>query len=362
MSRTIDPTAALRVLERAARRARSSDAETEIQKHWAERTEESFTWRGNRTAVAALGTALLAKATDGDVDALSLKPESGTNGYAARTLARTVLAANREAYGFALGTPASDPLANSPWFGGDLRIDLITKWRPTMRQPAAELVTWLSGLTAADAPDALVGFLRVCMRRHASEVESNAAGLVSGAVPSMEVLSSTLQSLVVADAEEGRIGTAVCAAAYSAAGHAVEARAVNAPGQTDVDVKCIENEIAIGIEVKQKPATAQDGLDIAAGSAAVGASRALLAALDPRQIKLDDDRLADKAETSHGVVLAVDYNVPQVLRRAFFSSAVTRAQFLDRYPAEFARWLVQLGASEGVRLRWKTIVERWAEE
>lgn len=361
MARSIDPTAALRVLEGAARAARAPNDGHSLQGLWEDRTRQAFTWTGNKTAVAALGTALLAKATDPDVDALSLKPESGRNGYAARTLARVVLAAQRNAYGYVLGTSASDPLANSPWFGGDARIDLITKWRAGFRPHAFELVGWLADLRREQALDALVGFLRVCMERRAELSASIAATSVAGAVPSIDALAQSLQAMISADADEGRLGTAVCAAAYGAVGHRVDARAVNAPGQTDIDVR-VDGAVVLGIEVKQKPATAQDALDIADGAAAVGASKALLAALSPEQEPLDLERVARQAERDSGVVLDIAYRASDIVRGALFSSTCARAAFLDRYPGELSRWLAVLEASEPSRLRWKATVERWVDE
>lgn len=63
--------------------------------------------RSNKTFVAVLGTQLLAKATDLDVDTLSLKVRAGGSGsYSARALAKDVLAAEAIALGIHLGVPA----------------------------------------------------------------------------------------------------------------------------------------------------------------------------------------------------------------------------------------------------------------
>lgn len=150
MSITIDTREAEVILERAALKAASG---AKVDPLWEQRARELERWPSNRVAIAAFGTALLAKAVNGKVDALSLTEDSGPNGYRPRNLAKTVLAAKREDYKYSLGTPGPDPMAASPWFGDVARIDLITKWRKSMRVSADRLVSWLGTLKAEEAED-----------------------------------------------------------------------------------------------------------------------------------------------------------------------------------------------------------------
>ena len=76
------------VLERAFARAVSDDVVPAV---WVERTAQ-LGRSPSGTYVAALGTALLAKATDRRADALSIKARSGPNGYSMRGLGHSVLA------------------------------------------------------------------------------------------------------------------------------------------------------------------------------------------------------------------------------------------------------------------------------
>lgn len=355
MAQTVDHQQALAVLEHAAAVAASDQPVPVV---WESRTSALAEMRSNKGAIAVLGTALLAKATNPAIDALSLHEKSGPNGYAARHLASHILAAHADSLGYALGTSAPDPLAGSPWFNA-MRVDLITKWRKPARAHADQLISWLSSLTADEAPDALVAFLRVRMAVAAHLREQRAAAFAGEAPVSFTELADTLTPFVQINPEEGRRGTAAVAAAYAAAGFAAHARVVNDPGQTDIDVHGPDGFL-IGIEVKQKPATDKDAIDIAAGARSAGAARALLCALDPAQPRLDVARLRRRADAEYGVALDIIFSVEEVLMRAMFSSRVSPARFLSQYAEALAVYLSVLQASPEAQARWRAAADRWA--
>lgn len=172
--------------------------------------------------------------------------------------------------GFLLGTPGPDPLAGSPWFGPE-RIDEIDKWRSSAREYADNLVGWLAGLSQKSAREALAALVLRRSEAPQRALERRKAALVTGGeVASLGVLSRALESFVGRNPAEGRRGAAAAAATFSAAGRQVVVRPVHDPGQVDVDVMDREGLLLIGIEVKQRPATPQDALDIAAGAHAAG--------------------------------------------------------------------------------------------
>jgi hypothetical protein len=356
VAEVVDPKQAEVILERAATRAASTEA---ISPLWEQRARELEKWTSNRVAIAAFGTALLAKATNPKIDPLSLSHKSGPAGYQPRTLAKNVLAAKSTELNYRLGTPGPDPLAGSPWFGDIPRIDQITKWRKPMRGPADRLISWLSGLTADDAEDALVAFLRVRMDVAAQYQKQRELRHIDAAQVSYRELVTTLQPFVEARSEDGRRGAAVVAATFASAGYDVVARPVNDPGQVDIDVRDGHGTLVVGIEVKQKPATAQDALDIAEGAGDAGASKAVLCALDPSQVPLDDERLVALADKDSEIALEIVYSVSRLLRLGMFSSAVPRDEFLADFPRHMAHFLAELDASEDARVRWKAVADRW---
>src|ERR1035441_2823746 len=105
-------------LERAVRYA--EDPRQALPVEWAERTEH-MAGCPSRTYVAALGVALLAKATDERIDALTVKRKVSANAYSMRGAAAE-LAGNAALYGYHLGVTGPEPLNNQPWFHGE-RID-----------------------------------------------------------------------------------------------------------------------------------------------------------------------------------------------------------------------------------------------
>ena len=69
----------------------------------------------SRTYIAAFGTALLAKAADDRVDALTVKAGAGSNAYSMRGVCK-VLVERASHYGYHLGVTRGEPLNNQPWF------------------------------------------------------------------------------------------------------------------------------------------------------------------------------------------------------------------------------------------------------
>jgi hypothetical protein len=358
---TINAGEAVRALEEATRLAR--DPRHHPSDLWLDRVEALEDWKGNKLALTAFATAVLAKAVEPDVDPLSLIDRSGDPySYNARLFARDVLVPNAQRLGFLLGTPGPDPLAGSPWFGPE-RIDAIDKWRPNARKRADDLVGWLAGLGHGEAKDALVALVR--RRSDALErqrAERRAALVASGAVVTVPDLAAAVDRFMARNPEEGRRGAAAAAAAFAAAGRRVVARPVNDPGQVDVDVLDREGLLLIGIEVKQRPATEQDARDIADGAHAQGATRAILCAFGQGTQRLPDDRLVGQADLEHGVLLHIVYSSADLIRLAALTSETPRPKLLRDFQQMFSEQLAALGGLPSGLEQWKTTTEHWARD
>lgn len=361
MAISIDTDAAIQTLEEAARLA--LDPDSEPSGLWMDRIKRLEEWRGNKLALTAFATAALAKATEPEVDPLSLIDRSGDpHSYNARMFARDVLVPNARRIGFLLGTQGPDPLAGSPWFGPE-RIDQIDKWRTNSRQNADALIGWLATLTQPDAKAALVAL--VTRRGDALErqlEERRQALVAAGAVVPLPELATAVDRFIARNPEEGRRGAAAAAAAFAAAGRRVVARPVNDPGQVDVDVLDRDGLLAIGIEVKQKPATEQDARDIAAGAREQGATRAILCAFGQGTQRLADDRLIAEADTEHGVLLQIVYSVGDLIRLAALTTDKPRPDLLRDFQRAFSEQLEALGAAQEALAQWKAIADRWARQ
>jgi len=361
MAIAIDAEEAVRQLEEAARLAR--DGSHAPSKLWLDRVAELEGWKGNKLALTAFATAVLAKATEPAVDPLSLIDRSGDpRSYNARLFARDVLVPNARRLDFLLGTRGPDPLAGSPWFGPE-RIDEIDKWRPSARPHADDLVGWLAGMTPEDARAALVALVRRRSEARWRQLEERREALVTaGGVVPLTQLADALDRFIGRNPEEGRRGAAAAAAAFSAAGRQVVARPVNDPGQVDVDVMDRTGLLLIGIEVKQRPATAQDALDIAVGAHDRGATRAILCAFGQGARRLPDDQLVAEADVDHGVLLHVVYSVGDLVRLAALTGEVDRPTMLRNLARVFSEHLEALGGSQDALNQWKALTASWARQ
>lgn len=359
MSIAIAPDDAVRELEEAARLAR--DSSHDLSELWLGRVAELEGWKGNKLALTAFATAVLAKATEPDVDPLSLIDRSGDpRSYNARTLAREVLVPTARRLGFLLGTPGPDPLAGSPWFGPE-RIDEIDKWRSGAKQRADNLVGWLAGLSQESAREALAAL--VLRRSEALQLaleKRKEALAATGALAPLGELSRALDGFIGRNPEEGRRGAAAAAAAFAAAGRQVVARPVHDPGQVDVDVMDRRGLLLIGIEVKQRPATTQDALDIAAGAHAGGATAAILCAFGQGALRLPDHQLVDEADGEYGVFLHIVYSAADLIRLASLTGEAGRPKILREFSPAFSAQLEALGCSREALDQWKSVTDRWA--
>jgi hypothetical protein len=159
MGLSVDREQTATVLKAAARLA---DSDRSVPEEWTQRTRE-IDECPSRSFTPALGTALLARATNPEIDALALKPEAGPHAYSARSVATNVLVPGTVKYGYDLRATGREPLNNQPFFRYD-RIDRIDHVRN-------DAVPWVTALTDAcnainklgadDAKLALAAYLRV---------------------------------------------------------------------------------------------------------------------------------------------------------------------------------------------------------
>lgn len=352
---------AVRVLEDAVRLSR--DEERPISALWLDRISQLESWRSNKVALTAFATAALAKATEPEVNPLSLIDRSGDpHSYSARTFARDVLVPNSLRLGLLLGRPGPDPLAGSPWFGPE-RIDQIDKWKPSARKHADDLVGWLASLTQEEAREALIAFAAKRAEAFQRKLDSRREALTteSAGFPAEE-LAMALDRFIVRNPEDGRRGAALAAAVFSAAGHAVVARPVNDPGQVDIDVVDREGLLTIGIEVKQKPATEQDAIDIVAAARAQGATRAVLCAFSQGAVRLLDSQFVVDIEGEYGVFLQIVYSANEVIRLAAFTGERPRGAMLRDIPRHFSERLAEMDCSPEALAQWRGLTENWNQE
>ena len=152
-----------------------------------------------------LATALLARATDDRVDALSLKVESGDAAYLAWTLCHNVLVPASVTHGFSLRTTGREPLNNQPFFRYD-RVDLAERVRNRASHDyLVAVLRNVNSLTSDEALAALAAFLR---HRIAAALEALKVQLLTVEIDTGQFIAAAKELL--ADASESGSGRRRC--------------------------------------------------------------------------------------------------------------------------------------------------------
>lgn len=327
MGLTVDLEHAYDVLDEAARLATSERLVPAAWTEWTRRIDAS----PSKTFTVALGTALLAKATNPDVDPLALKATSGPRAYSARTVGHRVLVPGSVRYGYDLRATGREPLNNQPFFRYD-RIDEIDRIHASARPHLPNLIDAcraISRLDADEALTALAAFLRVRMEA----ARARQAIDLRGVSLSMSDLISRTEDFVTTDPEGGRRGQAFVAAAFDLASAAVRSERVNDPSRVmPGDVQVLERGTPVlAVEVRQKVVTYEETMQFAASLRRAEVAIGMVAMLHAAQHELDDYDVLVDAQELHGVFLSLAYRVQGVLGAA----AVWCGRSLDTVLSEF---------------------------
>ena len=312
--------------------------------------------------IAAVGSVLLAKATNEAIDALVIQTQEGSPGAFNLRAAATALARKRRAFGYDIGSSSErDPinhgtLVSSPRW--DVALDRIR----ADHKPFFQLIlTWLSDInrmTSDEAIEALAAYIRV--RRSAAPgagVDRVPRELANS--PTMTSLIDVLDGFVGADAEGGARGMALVAAAYRTGGFDAELPSRNDPRRIDIAIKR-EGILVIGSEVKQVDTTEATADRLAQDAAAIGAQRALVAVLPPgRLVDFDRTSTIRRAEKEHDVVLRVTYGARELLHEALSAGAVRVDEFCVGLPRAFAEALRDIRVADETIETWASITSRW---
>jgi hypothetical protein len=339
------------VLDEAAEWAESTRPVPDEWVDWTRRVDAS----PSKTFTVALGTALLAKATNPGVDALALKATSGPDAYSARAVAHQVLVPGALQHVYNLRATGREPLNNQPFFRYD-RIDEIERIHTNARPHLPALIAACQAINQLDASGALAGlaaFLRVRMdaarERHAIDLR--------GAGPSLVQLIATTESFVTSDPEGGRRGQACVAAAFDLASATVHSGRINDPSRRmPGDVQVLEAGVPVlAVEVRQKEVNYYEAIQFAESLRRAEVATGLVAMLDPAQPELDEYDLLVDAERLHGVALTVAYGVQDVLLAAAVWCGKPLEDVLERFPSLMLDRLDQIDVAPATRQQWASL-------
>jgi hypothetical protein len=350
---SLPPKRLAEVLERAVIVAESG---TEVPEIWLSRTQRIADCP-SKTYIAALGTALLAKATDPAIDTLTIKSKAGPNAYSMRGVAKVLVEKSRT-YGYHLGRSGPEPLNNQPWFGSD-RVDRIENLRADVQPFHRDMVRFLTELNSATADEALgalAAFLRLRLE-FGEEERRAAASLVVEASEDMAALIEALGVFLTNDPEGGRKGQALVAALLDLAHEEVSLAPINDPTGLDVTVS-EEGRILLGFEVKQKPVVEATALHLAEEARLLDVDKAILVVLAPDQRPLDRQRIRIQALVEYRVLVGVWESLSELVASVALQAPLSAAEFAAEVPRAYLRRMQEHGVSPAGQQYWADLSRR----
>jgi hypothetical protein len=340
---------AVEVLEAAAQIA---DSDQHVPEEWTLRTRE-IDECPSRSFTAVLGTALLARATNPEIDALALKSGAGPRAYSARSVATNILVPGAVKYGYDLRATGREPLNNQPFFRYD-RIDRMDHvrgdaepWVPALID-ACEAINKLGG---AEARSALAAYLRV--RIEAARAR-RAIDLRGSALSMVDLLTQT-EEFIEANPEGGRRGQAFVAAAFDLASPNVRSIRVNDPSRRmPGDVQVIERGVPVlAIEARQKLVSREEVALFADSLRRGDVASGLVAMLHPEQLGLNAMDVLESAERESGVFVWLAHGVFAILGTAAVWSGCQLNDVLVDFPQRMAKRLEEIEVSAAALQDWE---------
>lgn len=338
-----------------------ANSKTTLPAKWLQRSER-LSESPSVAFIAAVGSVLLAKATDPRIDAFVIQEREGSAGAFSLRGPAKVLGLKRRAYGYDIGSSSDRDPINHGTLIGSTRWDVALQRISSAHKPFFQVILqWLADINALDkqqALEALAAYIRV---RQAVAPGAAVTQLPStlGQAPPLSDLIDVLEGFVSADAEGGARGMALAAAAYRAAGLEADLPSRNDPRRIDIPIKR-NGVLVIAAEVKQEETTEAVADTLAQDAASSGARRALLAVLRPGTLAhFNEPAVIQRAEHEHGVVVRVTDGVRQLLHEALTAGPADVDDFCAALPRAFGEALREIRVNESSIDTWVAIAGRW---
>lgn len=344
-----------RKLDEAIHAARLDDLV--LPKVWADRVRRLAELRYHKGYMAAMGGALLAKATDDRVDSLTHKRNQGPRAYQLRKPAE-VLAKNRVGR-YDIGSKSVNPLNTATFINNTSRIDAFVNVKPAARpsyEHFRDCMIELNGLSSGEATLALAAYIRVRMAvvRDTTERAAALRSLHSGALRLDDLLE--IVELFVREAPEGgRRGEAFVAALFDCVSSSVDLPDINSPHPGDVLVMSSKG-VALAIEVKQHSVNESTGLNLAREASEMNANSGLLVVISDEHAPLDRERIRHEASRDHGICISIAESTRELFHQVSVFAGGATTRITQEFPAHFLERMINHGVSEAGLERWQQLV------
>ncbi|HVB45793.1 MAG TPA: restriction endonuclease, SacI family [Streptosporangiaceae bacterium] len=269
----------------------------------------------SKTYTPALGTVLLARATDARVDPLSIKTEYGSTTFSLRAVGHEVLVPAARQLGFSIRNTGRELLNNQPFFRYD-HMSLIERVRnkPEHDRFVGGLAK-IGSASSDEAMAALAAFLRVAI--NATRLLENYA-LEDGALTVLRVVAA-VETFLEEAVDRPRRTQALVAAAFDVTHEDVRTRKINDPSRDyPGDIQAFDdNEPILAVEVRAKSVRPTEVEGFAAACQQAGIERAFMIVLWPAHQALPVRTLRNSVLNEVGVLLTVIEDVEDLLFDVF---------------------------------------------
>lgn len=317
-----------------------------------------------KTHISFLGTAILAKSINANVDLFAIKPahaQSNPYAYCARTLCHGVLVPMSAELGFNLGVTGREPLNNQPYFRMT-RLDDGTPVSSRGRAAFDYMLLLVRGLqeirNVAEARKALRAYISVRRGHQRRYIRHDAQLSVSP-----QRLLELVQEFVRQDSEGGKRAQAVVAGLMDvfAGPDRVKSGRINDPSRRQPGDVCVASrEVSThwekAIEVRDKPVLASDVQIFAKKCADMGVRETALVMTSDLQERLDNDSLTEWA-TNYGIGLTLFYSWKEFVPQALYWSEPPKPEGATLAIGYIHERLITVDASEATVRFWQKLAQ-----
>lgn len=305
----------------------------------------------SKTYTPALGTVLLARATDDRIDPLSIKAGFGPTTYSLRTLGHEVLVPASRRFGFSIRNTGREPLNNQPFFRYD-HMSVIERVRDKSGHARFLAgVRNVNNLSRDNALAALAAFLRVAIE----QAQRLGNYTVDDDILTAQRVIAAVARFLSDRADLPRKVQALVAAAFDVTHDDVRSRKLNDPSRDyPGDVHAFEDEHPVlAVEARAKNVSETEVAGFVAACRQADIERAFFVVLAPSHRRLPLAVLRQNALSKHGVLLTIiehpddllfdvfgwsDFDL-SVSVRTFVMSVLERLREIEAQDASLAQWV-----------------------
>lgn len=330
----------------------------EYDQSWVPLVEEVWTFEA-KTWVPALGTVLLAKSIDSQVDVGSIKvldDEENPNTFSLRSLGHSVLVPMSRELNFSLRVTGREPLNNQPFYRYDHIKDIKRVGNTQDLDRYKEILYHeLAPLNSAEARRALAAFIYVGIRE---QKKSDAIAQASGGLTRSQIIQGINELLLIPGAGPSLV-QALGAILVGRVSPTVVTRRVHDPSRDfPGDVQGLESSGSptVALEARNKQVSESDASIFAAECAQSQISKAIILEITGKPSRLLSSRVAPKIWQRFNVSLIVIDNLNDYLTLSSVLGTEEPRLFYEGFAEDLSGRLAEVDAPAEARMKWARYV------